>query len=566
MYEEHFNIFKLHDQKEDKRPGGWICVRGENIRKIIHPIISEILMSESPLVYVTLRHKFRRNVISGCSKLHGSQRNLAKKLGVSQQAVSKWHLGIRYIPLVHVKVMAKMLEIPDNEIKRNIKQRKFDYKKTISKFGLSKILASRLGCSYDIIWRSFSNKDYIPIPLILELLREWRKKTNKVDSDVKRVLDEINQAAEFLKLNNPISQPVKAIKNLDITLCKIMGAFAADGNLYLQIKAASFDNKKIKEIANDILNENDIKYKVFFDRTRRCYFFRTSDQGIIEKIKSKRFPRNIWVSFSYKVTLREQYRESVEIFSGWIESTFGIKLKARKSKGENEWFIVFTNKIIGRYLKNMFGFPAGKKARTVDEPLIIKKGDYECRKAFALGVMTFDGSVSLESRLRLMVKSKRLRDSIADIFAKEFGKSNLIIGLTKREEYYVQTRKNLPIKRMMEFIDAGTKKYKRLEMFLNLDKIALNDMARVFGDFEGDTTKLRFMDAFNILQKEGECDVYSMQKTVKRELGTDVSTITISRILNALSKTQFVNVEKRKQDKARSYRNIYNFGVPNENR
>lgn len=568
MYENRINIFDLHDPREDTRPAGWICIGRDKIRKIVDDILREIIMSETPMIYVILDSGFKKNLISRCSKICGSQRELGKKLNVSQQEISKWYLGIRCMPIIAVKSMIKMLKIPDEEIRRNLKQEKFDYKQTISKFSLSKILANRLGCSKDVVWRSLSGKDYIPIPVILELLNMWKEKTKKGGSDIKRILNEINHLTEFLKLNNPASKPVKAVKNLNTDLCKILGAFAADGNLYLQVKLSSFDKEKIKKIRDDIFGDTSNEGNILFDRSRNCYFFWTSYQEPIDNIKGRKFPKNIWISFNYKMTLREQYEDSVKIFSNWFENTFGVKLDIKKSKGENEWFVVITNKIIGRYLKNIFGFPAGKKSETVDEPLIIKKSNYKYRKAFALGVMTFDGSVSLEPRLRLMVKSEKLRDSIADILSKEFGRDNLIVGLTKRGEYYLQTKKNLPIKNMMNFVEEGTVKYKRLKTFLNLHKISLDEMGDIFHSFEGENIKLRFMEVFNILQKEKEADLYSLQRVVKRELNINISILTLNRILDTLSKTPFVCMEKKKIfHKKTNYKNIYKFNeVYNENR
>lgn len=566
MFEKRIDIFRLHDPKEDKRAISWICVKGSGIEEIIQKAVREILMSENPKIYIELEPKFRKEIINKYLEIYGSQEKMATTLGVSQQTISKWYLGKRKIPLYILKNISKDTTISEDTIKRNIKSKIFDYKKTISRFSLAEIIAKKLHCSSYIVWQSLSKRKWIPIPIILELLKIWKEKTKKQYSGMKDVLKEIKNKTEFLKLNNPASKPIKCIKNLDINLCKILGAFAADGNLYLQTKLSSFDSKNLKKIIKGI--SRDGTRKIYFDKGRKCWFFQTSDSEIINKIKNKKYPRTVWISFSYKITLREQYKYSVKIFSNWYKDVFGIKLIVRKSKGENEWFVVTTNKILGRYL-NLFGFPIGKKSKIVNEPLIVKNSNHEHRKAFALGVMTFDGSVTLDGMLKLMVKSQKLRDSIVDIFSKEFGKNNLTIGFTKRGEYFLQTKKTLPIESMKEFIENGTVKYKRLEMLLNISKINQNNLKTVLTELEGNNVKLRYWDVFEILKKQKELDIYSLRDIVKNNLDITVSTQILHRILMVLCKTKFVDMGKYKvYHKTASYRNIYKFRevCSNENR
>lgn len=559
MNEKYLNVFGLHDSAEDLKPTSWVCVGGKNVRKIISLVLDEILMSEKPEVYVKFEPVFRKKLIGRCSELCGSQKKLANKLGVSQQAISKWNLGIRYIPLNVAKIMSKMLRVPNKETEKKMEHKKFEYKRTISKYELSKILAEELNCSYYVVWRSLSDKIFIPIPVISALLKIWRKKTKKSYSETKTIFNEINRSSDIVKLNNPISKPLKAVKRLDENLCKILGAFAADGNLYLQVKVSSTYKSKIEEILVDLDTKNYNDIKIYFDKGRHCYYFQTSNNKIINEIRKNNLTKSAWISFIYKITLREQYKKSVDIFAEWFKDVFGIKLNVRKSKGENEWYVVTSNKIIGRYLKT-FGFPAGKKAEIVDEPPIIKESKHCFRKDFALGVITFDGSVSMDSRLKLMVKSEKLRNSVAGILIEDFGKDSLIIGTTKRKEYYLTTKKNIPIKKLMGFVEKDTIKYNKLATILNMHKISLNEIEPIMNALEGKNVKLKLMDVFNFLREEKETNIYSLQTWIKKEMKKEVSLATLHRMLGLLGKTKFVNVQrKRDAHKIMGYKNIYKF-------
>ena len=158
---------------------------------------------------------------------------------------------------------------------------------------------------------------------------------------------EIQDKIEFLKSSKPPVVEYKAIKELTISLCKIVGAHAADGTL--------------------------------------------SDNYI---------------------AITDYHKNSVLALIKWFED-FDYTPKLMQI-GKNEWGIKFHSRIISRYLIKFFDFPSGTKQYTVKEPEIIKNAPLEFRKAFALGALTFDGSVTSSNKIEFCVSSKGFRDSIVN--------------------------------------------------------------------------------------------------------------------------------------------------------
>ena len=156
-------------------------------------------------------------------------------------------------------------------------------------------------------------------------------------------------------MNNSSTTPIKAVKELNKTFCKLAGAHAADGH--------------------------------------------------IGKI--------------YRVDIIDHYQYAVECYAKWTCDLFGIGLKVQKDKKKDAWLVQYQSKIISRYLNVFFGFPVGRKTYTVSEPEIIKNSRQDFRRAFALGVMTFEGSVNIDGRVKMSVKSKDFRDSVSDIMKRD---------------------------------------------------------------------------------------------------------------------------------------------------
>lgn len=143
----------------------------------------------------------------------------------------------------------------------------------------------------------------------------------------------IQDKIDLLRIGNSSSKPIKPPKRLSKTLCKIAGAHAADGTLF---------------------------------QKDRCGIY---------------------------ISIVDQHKESVQAFIDWIYVSFGLRFQIKKSKNsKNMWYVSFHNKIIGRYLMNIFDFPSGNKTYSVRIPSIIRDSDNENKKAFVIGYLTFEKS------------------------------------------------------------------------------------------------------------------------------------------------------------------------------
>ncbi len=234
-----------------------------------------------------------------------------------------------------------------------------DLEKTYSKKKISDIISRKLCCNNSIIEKRFYNmKNWFPLPIIIELLNAWKLELNKSDSDYLAKKEEINNIFEFLKVNCSLSKKVKAVKIISRDLAKICGAHAADGWMNF------------------------------------------------------RYRPNLGYSFQY--ALREGYFRAVLRFQIWLKKVFELNTKITHGRCGDCYSIEFDNKVIIRFLHVFLDFPYGEKSNIVDMPEIIKKANISIKKAFALGVMTFDGCVG-KSRIELMIKSKALRDSIWEV-------------------------------------------------------------------------------------------------------------------------------------------------------
>jgi len=110
---------------------------------------------------------------------------------------------------------------------------------------LSKKLSARLHCSYGVIKRILQGKsEFYPIPIILEL--------SKMSSNRRRVLKNIKENIEYLKVNSASAKPIRAVSQLSENLAKILGAFMADGSLSIQIVIAAPCLEDLKTIKKQI--------------------------------------------------------------------------------------------------------------------------------------------------------------------------------------------------------------------------------------------------------------------------------------------------------------------------
>jgi len=305
------------------------------------------------------------------------------------------------------------------------------------------------------------------------------------------------QKIELIKCNHSFSKPVKAAKELTIDLCKIVGAHAADGTLYGS-------------------------------------FIRISDED----------------------------KQAVEKFKRWVESTFKIKLtKVKPVKGSNEWSLTFRNKIIARYLNKFFDFPSGTKTYFVDEPKIIKNSNLGFRKAFALGVLTFEAGLGVKPQIEFCVSSKSLRDSICEILEL----ANIEIKTMERESgtywrFWTRTLTKDKVLKWLELFEPKTEKWFKIYEIINGFQGKVSSVIDVFYIFNEvypnkPGSKVSLNDIFQIILEQKEVYRYQLVELIKQNNNLDSFggkwAHGVSHYLNVLKRADIINTEKRSFGKKR---------------
>lgn len=106
-------------------------------------------------------------------------------------------------------------------------------KKGISRYKLFKMVEKELHTSNPNAQRMvYLKREWFPLVFIEYLIKLTNSSKNRFQENI-----------EFLKINNPVSRPIKAVKGLTAELCKIMGAHAADGTVHNNFFCITDGNK-----------------------------------------------------------------------------------------------------------------------------------------------------------------------------------------------------------------------------------------------------------------------------------------------------------------------------------
>jgi len=114
---------------------------------------------------------------------------------------------------------------------------------------------------------------------------------------------------------------------------------------------------------------------------------------------------------------------------------------------------------MGRYLKNIFNFPTGKKSDIVDVSKLIKDAPSLVKTAFIRGLMQFDGSVKRNGNVVLSTNSKYLLDFFLDVIKKDNLKGAVWARKNRKKEL---TFESPPSKQWLAYFIKNTLKYQRL--------------------------------------------------------------------------------------------------------
>lgn len=363
---------------------------------------------------------------------------------------------------------------------------------------LNNKLSVKFRCSRGVIRRILQGKsEFYPIPLIIELLKISKKK--------KEFLKKIKQDIQYLKVNSASAKPIKAVNKLNENLSKVLGAFMADGSLSIQITIAALYQKDLEKIKNK-LTEVKIRYSTGSAPSRNQYYINIQANKNNFKLLNKIIHSfHLLTQRHYNFELSDEYKDNVEIFIKWMKKEFDVKPN-RFEKRRNAWRVIFSNKILARYLMIFFKVKPGPKAYSAFEPNLIKKSNLKIQKAFAKGVLMFDGCITKEKKISFGTVSRNLFTSIKQIWEKDnikFGKS------ISERRYSHNPKKNYILftlsttlknqkEKLLKYFEPDTQKWKLLNwLYGNLNHTPVLKT----------NSSLSFEKIMKILQKVKICDV-----------------------------------------------------------
>lgn len=322
---------------------------------------------------------------------------------------------------------------------------------------LSKFISSKYQSSTNTVGRILQgNTKFYPIPILLEML--------KLTRNPKKVTEEINEAAEYLKVNSASARQIRAVKILNENLSKILGAFMADGSLSIQVVIATHNRPGLDSIKSEIENYK-INYSLGRAISRNQFYVSIQvNQGNTDNINKLigHHRKNLKIQTHFGIELTDAYRDNVEAFKNWLGEEFNIQPN-RFDRKKDAWRVAYSNKILSRYLTKFFEVIPGPKTYTAFEPEIIRTSELPIRKAFAKGVLMFDGCVNKNSKILFSTVSSKLFESIREIWKNDqikFG--NYLSNRRGRTEFCLFTVQNNKLGKLLAYFENGTQKEKLL--------------------------------------------------------------------------------------------------------
>jgi len=317
---------------------------------------------------------------------------------------------------------------------------------------LSKEIAKRLNCAHTTIkWRLYGKCEFYPIPIVLELL--------KFSKDKKKVFKKFKKNIEYLKVNSASAKPIKVVYGLNENLAKILGAFMADGSLSTQVVIAAPRLEDLEKTKRK-LTKLRIYYSMGNSPSRnQDYISIQVNKNNFKLLESIILSCRLLIQTHYNIELSDEYKDNVEAFIRWIKKELDINPNSFKKK-RNAWRVTFSNKILARYLMCFFEVNPGPKAYYAFEPNVIKKSNLKIRKAFAKGVLMFDGCITKRREIVWSTKSQKLYKPIKEIWGKdkiEFGER-----IDQRGDKILFTTAKNKKEKLLEYFEENTQKWKLL--------------------------------------------------------------------------------------------------------
>jgi len=274
----------------------------------------------------------------------------------------------------------------------------------------------------------------------------------------------INERINYLSCKTDTTgKRIKAIKNLNTSLCKILGSHIADG----------------------------------------------------------------YMSKEYRIKLSDGRIDNIEVFTQWIKDVFGVNTIIKKEE-DNTINCFYNSKVIGRYFEKMFGIPSGNKAHIAEEPELIKNSSIQFRKAFLLGVMTFDGGVN-SSGISTILEKLNIKYNMRYNKKKGSWELNSTSG-----------RSTQSLRDWMEFFEENTWKYERINFFISKKKYSIDKIKELFPEHH--RGKIWINDVWNAIYKikEGKIDDIRLELSM---INKKVANTTIYKYLFILEKSGLIKKE-----------------------
>ncbi len=367
-------------------------------------------------------------------------------------------------------------------------------KQGLTRENLSRELARSLNCSHTSFKQLFQEKRaFYPLPFILKLSKLAQNK---------KILKKINSETTFLKVNSASAKPLKVCKKLNINLAKLIGSFMADGSLSIQIIFSAREKRKLKPIVETLL-KNSQRFSLNYSKKRNEHYLNiTKNKNNINLIDSLQTKRLTNIQSHYAIELSDAYKDNVLFFKNLVINEFGVNPN-KFYKKENMWRVTFSNKIVARFLEKFFEIWPGKKSDDAFEPAIIKKAHLKMRKAFALGLLTFDGCITKQGKMCYSSNSKTLIEALADIWKRdgiEYGRSK-----TKRGDYTINAYLTNDKKKLLQYFEPNTQKWKLIHWLEG-------DLTKKPVIKETTVTKISEEKIFNLLRRKKNCDIIYLTK------------------------------------------------------
>lgn len=351
-----------------------------------------------------------------------------------------------------------------------------------------------------IISNSLLNKKQeIPLVAIKELFNLWVNQF-KINKykSIKRKV-KLLESIDYFLINQHCSKKTKSLLYLNKSLAKIIGAFCADGSF--------------------------------------C------DTNMIS-----------W---------EEEHLSNMQALTKWIKNCFNKELTIEKSKRErNSWTIKFRSKIIARYLTTFFGFESKSKTYTTRMPKIIRNSSLDIQKAFALGALTFEGSVNNNSSVTFQVSSKKFRDDVGFILKKD----GLTISSNKKPNkdnhwYFSSNTLTKESKGILSYFEKKTIKWQKLKehIFGFENRVKNVEEAKVIlKKYYCKNTKQNIIDIFSAIKELKQFNIYDIIKIL------NIPRSTLLKYLNTLIKLKILNKKYRKRKMLYNYNeNLTEWRLPN---